>query len=250
MSGDVLLVLAAAPFAGSFMALLAVRLPARQPVGWVRSACPRCGAVLRPLELIPLLSWLALKGRCSHCGGAISWFYPALEVAALVAALWAWAVVGGGALLWLTAFWGWVLLGLAAADARETILPDALTLPLIPAGLGVTWWLAAAQIGWSFAGIAAGLGLVGGLRALYAWRGQSEPLGLGDAKFLAAIGAWLHLDGLISALLWAALSGLVFALLSGRLKRRADLKRALPFGPFLSLGAWLTWLYGPIAAWP
>ena len=56
--------------------------------------------------------------------------------------------------------------------------------------------------------------------------------------------------GSVEGVLWAALSGLVFALLTGRVKRRADLKRALPFGPFLSLGAWLTWLYGPLAAVP
>ncbi len=250
MRTEIWLLALLAPFIGSFMALLAVRLPEGRPVGFARSACPACAHPLGPADLIPILSWLWLRRRCRHCGAAISPFYPAMEAAALALALWAAMVMPAGPLLWLSCVFGWSLLGLAAADARATILPDALTLPLIPAGLLAAWWLAPDRLVWSFAGLACGLGLVLALRAIYAWRGRAEPLGLGDAKLLAAIGAWLQLDGLISALLWGALSGLCFALLSGRLRDRAALQNALPFGPFLALGAWLTWLYGPLETLP
>jgi leader peptidase (prepilin peptidase)/N-methyltransferase len=164
-----------------------------------------------------------------------------------VAAVWAWLalpawLVPAGCLL------GWVLLALALIDAREHRLPDALTLPLIPAGLAVTWWevpdadvltdhAVAAALGYAvFAALAAGY------RRL---RGR-DGLGLGDAKLLAAAGAWVGLAGVPSVVLLASLSGLVVALARGWLTGMEVRGVPLAFGPYLALAFWVVWLHGPV----
>ena len=103
---------AAAPFVGSFLGVIAERLPAGRPVLIARSACPACDHRLGARDLVPVLSWLFNRGRCRHCGAALGLFYPGIELAALVLALWAAAVVSGW-LLWASCALGWVLLALA-----------------------------------------------------------------------------------------------------------------------------------------
>jgi len=106
---------------GSFLSVLVLRLPNREPVVWARSCCPRCGHQLTPLELIPLLSWFMQRRRCRACGGMISAFYPAMEVAAALVcvaavALLPWPALVGACIL------GWVLLALAAWEVRRHML--------------------------------------------------------------------------------------------------------------------------------
>ena len=120
-----LILLLAAPFIGSFLALLIVRLPAGAPVVSGRSRCPSCGNTLAALDLVPLLSWLISRGRCRHCGEPVSRLYPGIEIAALVIAAWSLAVLPGW-LAWAGAAFGWVLLVLSLIDARDFLLPDAL----------------------------------------------------------------------------------------------------------------------------
>lgn len=246
--------LLAAPFVGSFLGTLILRLPEGRPVFLDRSRCEACGQTLGARDLVPLLSWFILKGRCRHCGARLGLFYPLIELAALGVALWAVFAVPA-LLVWPTAALGWVLLALAAIDARHFILPDVLTLPLILAGLAVAWWLDPDQILHHALGAAVGfLGFAGLAWAYEKLRGR-EGLGLGDAKLLAAAGAWVSWTGLGSILLWAAPVALVVFLadgvIRGTLSDRLAGRSALPFGPFLALGFWLTWLYGPIRlGWP
>ena len=133
-----LFLLIAAPCVGSFLGVVAARLPAgRSPLPG-RSACPHCGQVLGVRDLLPLLGWLLNRGRCRHCRQAVSWAYPAIELAALAVAVWSLAVLPGW-LAWAGAGLGWILLTLAVIDARHLLLPDTLSLPLVPAGLLVAW---------------------------------------------------------------------------------------------------------------
>ena len=127
-------VLIAAPFVGSFMATLAVRLPAREQAVLGRSRCRACGHGLGIVDLVPVASWLWQRGKCRHCGGSISRLYPLIELGAIAVAAWA-ATLLDGWLLWATCGLGWTLLTLAVIDARHYLLPDAMTLPLIAAGL-------------------------------------------------------------------------------------------------------------------
>jgi len=111
-----LAVLIAAPFVGSFLGVLALRLPEGKPVVAGRSACPACGKVLGPLELVPLVSWLVQRGRCRSCGATLSVFYPAIELAALAVAAAA-AVATSGAAFYLACLIGWMALVPAAMGA-------------------------------------------------------------------------------------------------------------------------------------
>jgi leader peptidase (prepilin peptidase)/N-methyltransferase len=236
--------LVAAPLVGSFLAAVAYRLP--RGLGFVagRSRCDGCGTVLGGLELVPIVGWLWRRGRCGHCGGAIAVDNLVLELAALVLAVWAWTVLDGW-LLWAGCGFAWCLALAAAIDARHQVLPDGLTLPLLLAGLAVAAALDSTMLADHALGAVAGYGAF----ALIAWlyrriRGQ-EGLGLGDAKLLAAIGAWVGWPGLPSTVLYGALAAIVASIAF----RKAGLVQAaqpIPFGPFLAIGGWLVWLYGPL----
>lgn len=240
---------ALAPFIGSFLGTLIERLPAGAPVVLDRSACPHCGTRLRAADLVPLLSWLAGRGRCRHCGHRLGAFYPLVELAAVAVAAAA-AVVLGDAEAWLiaaTLVLGWVLLALAWIDERHLVLPDVLTLPLIPAGLLVAWGAAPASLPHHLLGAAAGYAGMAAVAVLYRRARGRAGLGEGDAKLFAAAGAWLSWEGLPSVLLIAGILGLVLALASGAAgRRRIAAETAVPFGPALAGAFWLVWLFGPV----
>lgn len=236
-----------APFVGSFLGVLAMRLPARQPVAFGRSRCPDCGATLGIPDLVPLVSWLVSAGKCRHCGVAIGRVYPAIELAALAVPLWA-ASETTGWVLWASCLLGWCLVTLAVMDMRSMMLADSLTLPLVAAGLGVSRAIGTETF--YNAAIGAALGFLS--FALIGWlyhklRGR-EGLGLGDAKLLAAAGAWLTWSALPSVVALAALSGLVVALARSLVRRSFREGERLPFGPHLGVAIWLVWLYGPVVA--
>jgi leader peptidase (prepilin peptidase)/N-methyltransferase len=236
--------LLAAPFVGSFLSVLVVRLPLAEPVVVGRSRCPACGHRLGPLELLPVLSWLLRCARCRYCSGAISLLYPAMELAAAMVVLWSAAVVDGW-LLWLSCLLGWALLALAASDLRDMTLPDALTLPLLPAGLAVAAWLDPALLPDHVAGAAAGFVLLYGINLGYRRLRGRDGLGLGDAKLLASAGAWLGWQALPSVLLIAASAALAGAAAAGLAGHRLTAGSALPFGVFLCLAFWIVWLHQP-----
>jgi leader peptidase (prepilin peptidase)/N-methyltransferase len=202
--------------------------------------------VLTVRDLVPLASWLTLRGRCRHCGAWIGWFYPAVELAALAIAVVS-VTVTRGYDAWVAAALGWWLLALGWIDWRRFILPDALTLPLIVLGLAAAWGLAPDELWDRLAGAVCGYLLLWGVAWLYRRLRGRDGLGLGDAKLLAAAGAWVGAGGLPSVLAGAAIAALAAAggmMLAGR---RLDRHTALPFGPFLAAATWLVWLFGPIA---
>ena len=241
----VVFLLLAAPFVGSFLGVIVLRLPEGRGVVAGRSACPACGRALGAADLVPLASWALLRGRCRSCGAALGAFYPAIELAALAVALWSVAVLPG----WLAhagALLGWTLLALAEIDRRTTLLPDALTLPLIAGGLAVAAALPGEALADHLVGAAAGVLSLGAVAAGYAALRGREGLGLGDVKLFAAAGAWVGWQGLASVLLIAAATGLAVALLGALRRGRLAGTDALPFGPFLAFGLWITFLYGPL----
>jgi leader peptidase (prepilin peptidase)/N-methyltransferase len=237
--------LAAAPFVGSFLSVLVTRLPEGQTVVFGRSACRTCGRELGARDLVPLLSWAALRNRCRHCRARIGFLYPGMELAALGVAFWA-ATLAMGPLLWASCALGWALLALAVIDAREGLLPDLLTWPLLLAGLAAAAWLDPDGLGSRAIGAIAGFAVFWALALLYRRLRRREGLGLGDAKLLAAAGAWLGWEALPSVVLVAAIAGLGWILALSLGGRRLALDTELPFGPGLCLGFWLVWLYGPL----
>lgn len=251
---------------GSFLNVVVYRLPAGLSVVRPRSRCPTCLTPIAAHHNIPLLSWLLLRGRCAHCKSPISPRYPAVELTAAVLSLavltpWLTTLLEGTTPPWqvVTAVLGeqalvFTLLAIALIDADTFVVPDVLSLPLVVLGLacavavgaarGVSWQQAAAGA------VVAGLGLFAVQWGYAALTGR-EGLGTGDVKLLAAIGAWLGLASLPAVLLLGALQGLVFALAYAALRPQAATERgvsslrhlAVPFGPFLALGAveWLLW---------
>lgn len=142
---------------------------------------------------------------------------------------------------------GAALIALSLIDLRTMRLPDAITLPLIAAGplaaLALGWDGVLWRVGSAAAGFLLLFAVAHGYRAL---RGRAG-LGLGDAKLLAAAGAWLGLEGLPSVVAWGSITALVAVAAAILLGRQVEASSRVPFGPFLAFGFWVVWLYGPIA---
>ena len=238
-----LLAVVFAPFIGSFIGVVTARWERPRTIVTGRSACLQCGHPLAPRDLVPLASWLAARGRCRYCDGPIALRYPAIELAALGVAAWAALVVPDWA-MWHSVAFGWVLLALAVVDLEHYVLPDFLTLPLLLGGLAQGWTMQPDEISARLLGSAAGFLFVVALRFAYQRLRGREGIGLGDAKLLGALGAWVGWAGLPTVLLVASLLGLGVALVRGQL-RKGSLADRVPFGAYLCVGAWIVWLHGP-----
>lgn len=236
----------AAPFVGSFLGVVIRRLPEGRPIVRARSACEQCGQTLPARDLVPLVSFFVARGRCRRCGAAIGFFHLAVELAALGVALVALLADAGGR-VWLDCLLGWWLLALAWIDARYWLLPDALTLPLVLAGLLAAAAFAPDALFARALGAALGFAVLRALAWIYKRARGREGLGGGDAKLLAAAGAWVGAAALPSVVLIAALAALAAALVLRLRGARLAAGSAVPFGPFLALATWLVWLFGPVS---
>jgi leader peptidase (prepilin peptidase)/N-methyltransferase len=169
-----------------------------------------------------------------------------MELAALGVAVWA-ASLFSGLAFWAGCLLGWTLIALAATDLKYFLLPDFLTLPLVAAGLLASAGLDRDSFSDSALGAVLGYAFVRLLRFAYRSIRGREGMGLGDAKLLAAAGAWVSWQGLPSVLVLASLLGLAGVLAQRWRGRRIDPAQHVPFGAFLGAGLWLVWLYGPLA---
>jgi leader peptidase (prepilin peptidase)/N-methyltransferase len=230
---------------GSFLGVLVKRIPHGEDVMFGRSRCGVCKVQLRCGDLIPLLSWLILRGCCRNCSQPIGLFYPLIEVAALFVAIWSAMVTLNGTVI-ASCVLGWILLALAVIDWRHFLLPNVLTLPLIVTGLGVVYLLNRGQFSDHLIGSALGYIFVELVAYTYRRLRHREGIGHGDAKLLAAAGAWVGWEGLPSVILIAAVAALLITLAKSFFDKPLSATQRVPFGSYLCLGLWLIWLYGPI----
>ena len=232
----------AAPFVGSFLGVLVRRLPEARPVALDRSRCEACGHALGPAELVPIASYLWQRGRCRHCHAQIPASHLWIELAALAVPATASLFDVDPAWLWADCGLGWALLALGWIDWTHLRLPDVLTLPLLLAGLAATALLDPGLASDHALAAALGYGALRLLSALYLRLRGREGLGAGDAKLLAACGAWVGLAGLGPTLLVAAVAGFGAALIRGGGLRAHTV---VPLGTCLALGAWSVRLLMP-----
>jgi leader peptidase (prepilin peptidase) / N-methyltransferase len=239
-------IVAAAAFgaiAGSFLNVCIYRLPLGKSIVWPASACPHCRRELSWYENIPVLSYLALRGRCRTCAAPIAFRYPLVE--ALTAAMFAlgWWHYGPQALLAARLTFGCALIVLFAIDLEHHLLPNAITLPGVVVGVLFSFF---AEPGWmaSLIGLLVGGGVLWGVAEAYYRLRHEEGLGMGDVKMLAMIGAFIGWKLTLVTLMMASLSGTVIGLFL-IVTKRGDMKYALPFGTFLALGAAAAATVGP-----
>jgi leader peptidase (prepilin peptidase)/N-methyltransferase len=239
---------------GSFLNVLIYRLPrmlesnsaaiGKQAFNLLqpRSFCPYCNRQLTLRDNIPLLSFILLSGRCAHCQHKIPVQYPVIELtSALLACIalnqFGISATGLSALVFLLG-----LLALSVIDLNTMTLPDELTLSLLWLGLAVNLFDIFATLEESVLGAMIGYLCLWLVYQLHRLLTQREGMGYGDFKLLAMIAAWLGWGMLLPTILIASVSASVIGialLLFGKLKRNS----AMPFGPFLALGACICLLW-------
>lgn len=230
---------------GSFLAAVSVRLPRSESIVVGRSRCMTCERPLAAWQLVPIFSWLLQRGRCGWCKAPVSARYILIECAGALIGFWAAASQPNLLMIAATALLGWQLLLIAIIDAEHFWLPDTLTLPLIATGLGFAFLVGASP--WNHVwGALAGFGVLWTIATLYRLVRRREGLGAGDPILLAGAGAWVGWIGLPSVLLWACIAG--GSLLAARIftRQSVDATDRLPFGTYLAIGVWLTWMFGPL----
>ena len=247
---------AAASGDGDADAHVATQVAGRYNLIVPRSACPACHAPIKSWQNIPVLSWLLLTGKCASCKVPISLRYPLIELCcALLSAAVAWKFGFGWhavAALGVT----WALIALTGIDLDTQLLPDAITLPLLWAGLVASLFvgIGAGNGGGgaslpvfpaeAIAGAAAGYLSLWIVYQVFRLCTGKEGMGYGDFKLLAALGAWMGVRMLLPIVLASALAGAVVGItliLSGRRGRGVP----MPFGPFLAAAGWLAMMWGP-----
>lgn len=215
---------------GSFITLLAYRLPRDMNIGATRSKCPSCKTPLGFKDLFPVLSWLTSAGKCRHCGSKIHWRYPITEMITAV--------------MFLTMFWqkgltieagifamlGVCIITLCIVDFEHRIIPDGLQWAMVVLALihhvllPVDWW---DKIGGAVMGV--GIGIM--LKYGFLWLRKKDGLGMGDVKFLLVAGLWLGVLPLVPFLFLSGLLGIVTALFW----RILNDDPRFPFGPALAM---------------
>ena len=220
-----------------------------------RSACPACGAPIRAIHNLPVISWLLLRGRCADCRAAISVRYPLVELAtagvfAAVAWRFGWSLEAAAALIFSA-----YLIAMAGIDIDTQLLPDSLTMPLLWLGL-----LAAATFGRGPATIpvdlkSAVLGAAFGYLSLWSvyhlfrLATGKQGMGYGDFKLCAALGAWLGWQMLVPVILFAAATGALCGIALIALRGHGR-EVPIPFGPYLAAAGWLVMMWAPVLVAP
>lgn len=242
---------------GSFMNVCIARMPEDRSVVHPGSACPSCGTAIKPYDNVPVLAWFWLRGRCRACKADISPLYPLVEAAfGVLAVLLFRNVVKDIAFLdtaHLVAFvwYGWLafaILAMSFIDLRHKIIPDEFSIYMVPIGvagaalLGHLGYVGAPTWQQSVVGALVGGGLVSAIMGAYWLVRREEGMGMGDAKLLAAFGAWFGaFPGVPGVIMIGSIVGSVVGV-SMAVLRRTGLRTAFPFGPFLGLGA-LLWMF-------
>lgn len=230
---------------GSFLNVCIYRIPANKSIVSPPSSCPECNTSIRFYQNIPILSWLFLGGRCASCRVRISLRYPLIETLTgglFVLTLWYFGFSWATPVYWLFVS---ALVVITFIDLDHQIIPDVISLPGIMVGFvcsfAIPWlpWLD------SFFGILLGGGLLLTIAWGYQLLAKREGMGGGDIKLLAMIGAFLGWKAVFPIIFLASLAGTLVGV-PLMLLQKSDGRLAIPFGPFLAMGAMVYLFWGPL----
>lgn len=210
-----------------------------------RSYCPACKATIPPWGLVPVVSFIVQKGRCAACRAPISPRYPIVEATGALVAVAAIAAFGLTATALAAAIFGWALVALAFVDLETGYLPDAINYPLLAAGLCANAAGLFAPIFDAVIGAVVGFASFSAIGAAFEKLRGKEGLGLGDAKLLAAIGAWGGWVILPAVVLIGALATLAAIFFERRRGKPASFDQPVPFGPGLCAAGFIALLAAP-----
>ncbi len=258
---------------GSFLNVVAYRLPLMMQAQWRRdccelleqepaadepalslaapnSHCPVCKAPVKPWHNVPVLSYLALGGKCANCRARISPRYPVVELLTGLLTLWLGLHFGPGLQLVGAALLTWALIALTLIDYDTQLLPDDITLPLLWLGLAFNLGGTFVPLVDAVLGAIAGYGILWSVYWLFKLLTGKEGMGYGDFKLLAALGAWLGWQAIPLIILLSSLVGAAVGLSLMVIKRRGR-EVPIPFGPYLAAAGWLGLIWGEqiLAAW-
>jgi len=211
-----------------------------------RSRCPHCGHQITALENIPVISWLALKGRCRGCKSPISPRYPLVELATALLSLLVLLMLGPEKALFAIPM-TWALISLTMIDFDTQLLPDDITLPLLWAGLLVNLNGVFVPLQTAVIGAMVGYLVLWSVYWLFKLVTGKEGMGYGDFKLLAALGAWLGWTMVPLVLLLSSVVGAVIGL--GYLAIRKE-SAPFAFGPYIAIAGFVALLWGqPLLSW-
>lgn len=255
---------------GSFLNVCILRIPEGKSIVLPASACPKCGAAIRPYDNIPVLSYAALRGKCRACKTPISWMYPVVELLTGTLFLGSWLAFGVTPLALKWAAFSGIMVVLVFTDLRERILPDVVNYTGLAIGLvislfvppadGSALWLTSKVFAYppptpavslidALLGAALGsslLWIVG--EAYFRMRGR-EGMGLGDVKMMLMAGAFLGVKRTLLTILVGSVLGSLLGVAFILAKRKGS-DYELPFGSFLGAAALLVVFFGtPLVSW-
>lgn len=233
---------------GSFLNVCIYRIPRNKSIVWPPSGCPKCNAPIKWYDNIPVLSFLFLRGKCRTCKNPISWQYPIVELGTALLTVLCAARFGLTPWMFVVLAAVYALIALSVIDMELMIIPDRFSLGLIVWGLLFAW------LNPNFEGLwwqkelssllGAGVGLFGvlAIALIGTWIFKKDAMGGGDVKLMGGVGALIGWQGVITTLVMASFFGLIYAvfLMIFKGKKGGD---AIPFGPFLSLGALINLFY-------
>jgi len=228
---------------GSFLNVCIHRLPKEESIVRPGSHCPKCKTPIRFYDNIPLLSYLLLGGKCRHCKAPISIQYPIVEAITALSSFFLFITYGVS--LSFIYYFSFVaaLIAITVIDLYHQIIPDVISLPGIVIGLlgslvipQITFWS-------SLIGVISGGGSLFLVATVYQWLFKREGMGGGDVKLLAMIGAFLGWKAVILTILLSSFIGSIIGITVMLIKGK-DFKYAIPFGPFLALGAVISLFWG------
>lgn len=241
---------------GSFLNVCIYRIPREESVIAPPSACPYCSLPIKPRDNIPVISYIALLGRCRNCREKISLRYPTIE---MLNGFLYWAILRQFDIGWhLPALFAFAsaMLVITFIDLDVQIIPDAITLPGMLVGVAAAPFLpdpfaSYATVGFinSLIGLVAGYGSFLLIAVLGSWMAKTEAMGGGDLKLMGMVGAFMGWKAVLLTTFAGSITGSIIGIGLIALKGK-DRKTLIPFGPFLATGALISLFFGEaIAAW-